>query len=139
MNSEPIHPFYTIHIGLNSLGAILLIAGISIAIFRNSIGSKWYSYHRACQLTAITLIAIAVLLGLWLRAYHPRPDAKENWSHGTLGVLLLVLLLIQGWWAIVMNAQVEEATFLMVHRGLATLILFALVYQIYLGWKIINN
>ncbi len=139
MNSEISHPFYIVHIALNLLGTILLIIGVSIAIFRNSVGSNWYSYHKGCQITAIALISIAVLLGLWLRSYYPRPDATENWWHATIGIFLLILLLIQGWWAIVMNSQVEKETFLMVHRILATLIIAGVIYQVYLGWKIIDQ
>ena len=101
-------------------------------------GSNWYNYHRGFQLTAIALIAVSVLLALWLRSYHPRPDAKENWWHGTVGILILLLLILQGWWAIVMNSQVERSTFLMVHRILATLIWIGVLYQIYLGYLIVS-
>ena len=141
MNSSTneLHSGYKIHIGLNVIGAILLLIGTLIAIFRTSVGSSWYNYHRGCQLAAITLIGVSVLLALWLRSYHPKQDAKENWWHGTIGVLLLILLILQGWWAVVMNSQVEKPTFLMVHRILAALIWIAVIYQIYLGYLIVSQ
>ncbi len=129
---------YKIHIGLNIVGAILLLVGTLVAIFRSSVGSNWYNYHRGAQLTAIALIAVSVLLALWLRSYYPRQDAKEHWWHGTVGVLILLLLILQGWWAIVMNSQVERSTFLTVHRILATLIWIGVLYQIYLGYLIVS-
>ncbi len=136
-NTNDLHLGYKIHIGLNIVGAILLLLGTLVAIFRSSIGSNWYNYHRGSQLTAIALITVSVLLALWLRSYYPRSDAKENWWHGTVGVLILLLLILQGWWAIVMNFQVEESTFLMVHRILATLIWIGVIYQIYLGYLMV--
>ena len=137
-NTNELHVGYKIHIGFNIVGAILLLIGTLIAIFRSSVGSNWYNYHRGSQLTAITLIGVSVLLALWLRSYHPRSDAKENWWHGTVGVLILLLLVVQGWWAIVMNSQVEKSTFLTVHRILATLIWIGVIYQIYLGYLIVS-
>jgi uncharacterized membrane protein len=138
-NPTPSIGFYSFHIGLNIIGALLLLAGTMIAIFRNQIGSSWYNYHRGFQLSAITLIAISVILAIWLRSYFPRPDAKDQWWHGTIGIVLFILLLVQGWWAIIMKPQVEGSTFLWIHRVLAILIWVLLVYQIYLGWNIVSS
>jgi uncharacterized membrane protein YozB (DUF420 family) len=135
----PIHWGYSLHIGINIVGILLLTIGTLIAIFRGSIQEGWYQWHRGFQMTSITLLTISVLLGLWLRAYAPRPDAQENWWHGTIGVLLLILLVGQLALAVVIKPHLSKETFSWGHRVLAIFIWILVFYQIYLGWKIVRT
>jgi cytochrome bd-type quinol oxidase subunit 2 len=130
---------YTIHLSLNLIGVFLLVIGIIVALRRKQIGSTWYSLHRKLQLTGIVLIVSAILLGLWLRSYVPLDNATSHWKHGTAGILLGCMLLIQAWWAIVMNERVQEPVFLFWHRLFAIVIIGLIIYQIYLGMQIVKE
>jgi hypothetical protein len=138
MSSSSVTPIgYYIHACLNILGVLLLLAGVIIAIFRSSFES-WYTKHRLIQLSAITIIAISTLLGLWLRAYLPRAQSDEHWVHGTIGIILLIFLLLQAWWAVVMGSRVDSTTYLWIHRAFAGIIFLLVIVQVYLGWKAIS-
>ena len=112
---------------------ILLPIGIYYAIAKPQ---GWYSKHKAIQMTVLALVAVAVGISLYTRAYVDQQKSKEGLWHGMIGITLLVLLILQIAWGIIGNPNVTRQTYLTVHRSLAVLIVGLVLIQVYLGYKV---
>jgi len=127
---------YTIHGMLMGLAVVLLLTGVYYALAKPQ---GWYNKHRALQLTATALVAIAVGVSLYTRSYIDQIKNASGVKHGIAGVALLVVLILNVAWGIIGNPNVSRETFFKVHRLLGTVIVVLIVYQFNTGYKVLQT
>jgi len=136
---------YTIHrIIMVIATCILLPIGLFMSLGKKYVGENWYTYHKNIMLSVVGLMFIGIMVSLYTRE-KDKEKRQLGVRHGTLGIIIFILLLVQIWWAIVIRKQVStkseqrllsKKTWLNMHRVFATLIVSLIFYQLYLGLNI---
>ena len=115
-----------------------------MSLGKKYVGENWYTYHKNIMLSVVGLMFIGIMVSLYTRE-KDKEKRQLGVRHGTLGIIIFILLLVQIWWAIVIRKQVStkseqrllsKKTWLNMHRVFATLIVSLIFYQLYLGLKI---
>jgi len=112
--------------------------GLVMSIFKPI--KNWYKYHKLAMLTTASLIFLGVIYGLYHTVILPASTNDISVYHSGVGIALLILILLQLWWAIVMRRYLKgNKWWLITHRIFATLITIFIILQIYLGTKALKS
>ncbi len=112
--------------------------GLVMSIFKPI--KNWYKYHKLAMLTTASLIFLGVIYGLYHKDNLPESTNDISVYHSGVGIALLILILLQLWWAIVMRRYLKgNKWWLITHRIFATLITIFIILQIYLGTKALKS
>jgi cytochrome b561 len=147
MEIEKLYLIHGIVMGITIF--ILLPLGLFMSLGRKYVGDNWYVYHKNIMLSVAVMMFIGVMISLYTKEKEKK-DMKHKLGlrHGTLGIIIFILILIQIWWGIVMRKEVSTKTeerlikkesWLIIHKIFAFTIVCLVSYQIYLGINIYKD
>jgi hypothetical protein len=107
---------------------ILLPIGIYYAIKKPE---NWFKIHSRIMFSVGVIVFISIFISLYSREFVDS-DKDIARSHGTLGILILILIILQISIAIIWRKKLGE-NYLMIHKTGAILIVILVFFQLYLG------
>jgi len=134
---------FTIHAIIMSI-AIFIVFPFALVMSIGKIVDNWYNYHKYAMFLTTFLIFCGVLLSLFAKDLQSEKNLSGiSALHGTLGIILLILFIIQLWWAIVMRRYLHSKNkrniWLVGHVLIAISIVSLVIFQVYFGYKMIQN
>ncbi len=134
---------FIIHAIIMSI-AIFIVFPFALVMSIGKIVDNWYNYHKYAMFLTTFLIFCGVLLSLFAKDLQSEKNLSGTSAlHGTLGILLLILFIIQLWWAIVMRRYLhnlnKRSTWLIGHIIIAISIITLVIFQVYFGYKMIQK
>ncbi len=124
--------------------AIFIVFPFALVMSIGRVVDDWYAYHKYAMFITTFLIFCGVLLALYTKDLQSEKSLTNTSAlHSTLGIVLLILFIVQLWWAIVMRKYLhlknKRKTWLVGHIIFAILIVVLVILQVYFGSKILKN
>jgi len=134
---------FIIHAIIMSI-AIFIVFPFALVMSIGKVVDNWYNYHKYAMFLTTFLIFCGVLVSLYAKDLQSEKNLSGiSVLHGTLGIILLILFIIQLWWAIVMRRYLhtknKRTVWLVGHIVLAISIVSLVIFQVYFGYKMIQK
>ncbi len=141
--SLSVNNLFIIHAIIMSI-AIFITFPFALVMSIGKVVDNWYTYHKYAMFLTTFLIFCGVLLSLFAKDLQSEKNLSGMSAlHGTLGIILLILFIIQLWWAIVMRRYLHQLnkrkTWLVGHILIAILIVILIILQVYFGSKMLQK
>ena len=134
---------FIIHAIIMSI-AIFIVFPFALVMSIGKVVDNWYNYHKYAMFLTTFLIFCGVLVSLYAKDLQSEKNLSgTSVLHGTLGIILLILFIIQLWWAIVMRRYLhnlnKRTVWLVGHILIAISIVSLVIFQVYFGYKMIQK
>ena len=134
---------FIIHAIIMSI-AIFIVFPFALVMSIGKVVDNWYNYHKYAMFLTTFLIFCGVLVSLYAKDLQSEKNLSgTSVLHGTLGIILLILFIIQLWWAIVMRRYLhnlnKRTVWLVGHILIAISIISLVFFQVYFGYKMIQK
>ena len=116
---------------------ILFPLGILVALLRNYVGEKWFTFHVGIQLTAVATVFVALIIASIATAYKPKqpsPRPTPTPVHVIVGYVILGLIIFQLVWAMGLRHVIDRPLWYAIHMILASCIIVGGWTNLYLGY-----